>query len=648
MHRIYGHSTHQGLREPGSALLSAYSFYSFNSFYYQYDRTLGPDPLKNDLYRVSNPPDIASLTLHYKNMAPNDFNLYTTKRAARKEAWHGPGTEWNPFSKTTRRSSTFPAQLPDEEALTGYEDVGLRNVKTEDGPRSSASQAPFFTQQGGGAVEMQQLDKTPTNNDGRPSDPSTEETIVGRRSSRQPSVEEKARRRFLSRWTKKDREQVDGEEKKKGGIFKGKDLKHEPFTVRNQLQNTIFNSWINILLLAAPVGIALNYAKVNGIIIFVVNFIAIIPLAAMLSFATEEISLHVGESLGGLLNASFGNAVEMIVAIIALAKGEVLIVQTSLVGSILSNLLLVMGMCFFFGGLRREEQFFNQTVAQTAASLLALAIASVIVPTAFDLWSTTTDAPIAAISRGTSVILLVVYIGYLYFQLHTHATIFNEESQKVPMKPRKNALPQGAIAKSLAKAGGIGAGPGRANITERPPNDELINPNAHEEEEEEEEGPQLHILVAWATLAGCTAIIGLCAEFMVDSIGAITANGAVSEEFVGLILLPIVGNAAEHATAVTVACKDKMDLAIGVAVGSSMQVALFLIPLLVVIGWIMGNDAMNLSFDGFQVAVLFVAILLVNYLIGDGKSHWLEGMLLQCLYIIIAVCAWYYPATGVA
>ena len=119
---------------------------------------------------------------------------------------------------------------------------------------------------------------------------------------------------------------------------------------------------------------------------------------------------------------------------------------------------------------------------------------------------------------------------------------------------------------------------------------------------------------------------------MVDGISSITASG-VSVEFVGLILLPIVGNAAEHATAVTVACKDKMDLAIGVAVGSSMQVALFLIPLLIVIGWIMGNDCMTLSYDGFQVAVLFMAVLLVNYLISDGKSHWLEGLLLCCLYL---------------
>lgn len=355
------------------------------------------------------------------------------------------------------------------------------------------------------------------------------------------------------------------------------------------------------------------------------------------------------------------NAVEMIVAIIALAKGNVIVVQTSLIGSILSNLLLVMGMCFFFGGLRRREQFFNQTVAQTAASLLALAVGSVIIPTCFDKFTTTPVASVAALSRGTAVILLVVYCGYLYFQLSTHKDMFNEESQKVAVRPRKHTIPEGALAKGIVKAGGIGAGAGRPNLPQRLSNDELINPTAYEDVEEEAEMPQLHIAVAWATLAGATAIIGLCAEFMVDGISSITSSGTISVEFVGLILLPIVGNAAEHATAVTVACKDKMDLAIGVAVGSSMQVALFLIPLLVVIGWIMDNDDMGLSFDGFQVAVLFVAVLLVNYLIADGKvcfsltlhlalrantkkqSHWLEGMLLQCLYVVIAVCAFYYP-----
>lgn len=330
---------------------------------------------------------------------------------------------------------------------------------------------------------------------------------------------------------------------------------------------------------------------------------------------------------------------------------KVVIVQTSLIGSILSNLLLVMGMCFFFGGLRRQQQYFNTTVAQTAASLLALAVASIIVPTVFDHnTANTSDVDVPALSRGTAVITLVVYGAYLFFQLKTHQGVFNEESQKVAAKPfknhlrDKNALKEGAIAQGMVgPAGLIGAHGLRSDPEEL--KKMLLNPNPKAQdgengEEEEGEEPQLHFIVAIATLTISTVIIAFCAEFMVDSIDAVTKNGGLSEEFVGLILLPIVGNAAEHATAVTVAIKDKMDLAIGVAVGSSMQVALFLIPLLVIIGWGMGIEDMTLSFDIFQVAVLFVSVLLVNYLIADGKSHWLEGMLLICLYFIIAVCSW--------
>ncbi|PTB70756.1 Ca2+ transporter [Trichoderma citrinoviride] len=424
-------------------------------------------------------------------------------------------------------------------------------------------------------------------------------------------------------------------EKKKSGLIRHVQPK-EPFTVANQLQRTLLNSWINVLLVAAPVGIALNYIKsVDRIAVFVVNFIAIVPLAALLSFATEEIALRTGETLGGLLNATFGNAVELIVAVIALIDHKVAIVQTSLIGSILSNLLLVMGFCFFFGGLRRPEQYFNTTVAQTAASMLALAAASVIVPTVFDAAANTPTDKVAKLSRGTAVILLIVYAAYLAFQLGTHQAVFSEQSQKVPAKPWSSGSANHDIKQGLLLPGSVVT----RGIVNKEGEPKLVNP----EDDEEEEEPQLHFYVAVGLLAGATAIIALCAEFMVGSIDAITANGGLSEEFVGLILLPIVGNAAEHATAVTVAVKDKMDLAIGVAVGSSMQVALFLIPLLVVIGWGMGIEEMNLSFDTFQVAVMFVAVLLVNYLIGDGKSHWLEGWLLICLYAIIAVCAFWYP-----
>ncbi|KAK1754194.1 Sodium/calcium exchanger protein-domain-containing protein [Echria macrotheca] len=433
-----------------------------------------------------------------------------------------------------------------------------------------------------------------------------------------------------------------------------------PFTIGNQIHRTLLNSPINILLLSAPAGIALHLARVNGIAVFVVNFVAIIPLAALLSFATEEIALRTGEIVGGLLNASFGNAVELIVAIIALVKNNVRIVQTSLIGSILSNLLLVMGFCFFFGGLQRQEQHFNLTVAQTAASLLFLAAMSIIIPTVIDSWNNTTkshQSEVTQISRGISVILLLVYGAYLFFQLKTHAIVLKEESQQAVAQPsihikennKKLTLESGgaSIASSslssiapmsngdqqLSNPAGNQPQVGSANQSDR------IGNNDNDDVEE----PQLHFLVALFTLAASTAIIAICAEAMVSSIDDLTKGGIMSEEFIGLILLPIVGNAAEHATAVTVAIKNKMDLAVGVAVGSAIQVALLIIPLLVVIGWGMGKEQMSLSFDPFQAVVLFASVLLANYLICDGKSHWLEGMLLVCLYAIVSVGSWFYP-----
>lgn len=228
--------------------------------------------------------------------------------------------------------------------------------------------------------------------------------------------------------------------------------------------------------------------------------------------------------------------------------------------------------------------------------------------------------------------------------------MYSTPSPKV--EKRRQKPEEGSSVKNLAFMGGnLSATAGGSVGQEKPVR----------EPEEESETPQLSKWVALFTLAASTALVAICAEFMVDSINAITASGTPSRTFVGLILLPIVGNAAEHATAVTVACKDKMDLAIGVAVGSSMQIALLVIPFTVVLSWIIGPkgtpaESMNLAFDGFQIAVLFVAILLVNYLIQDGKSHWsvsssfratialtlsrLEGVLLQILYMIIAIAAW--------
>ena len=382
--------------------------------------------------------------------------------------------------------------------------------------------------------------------------------------------------------------------------------KHWPKpTVGSQLK-AVFASWINLMLVFVPIGIALKQVDgVNGIVVFIMNFLAIIPLAAMLSFATEELAIYVGETLGGLLNASFGNAVELIVSIIALAQKRIIIVQTSLVGSMLSNLLLVLGMCFFFGGLKRQEQFFNITVAQTASSLLALAIGSLIIPTAFRIFEDRATG-VAPLSRGTSVLLLITYACYLYFQLSTHATMYNEPSQKVPKK-QSGKKDSGDVLRGIATMGAGTAAVAGGTVNQQ----NLVH------EEEEEEVPQLTRLGALITLAGSTVLVAFCAEYMVSSIDDLTSGNKVTEEFVGLILLPIVGNAAEHATAVTVAIKDKMDLAIGVAVGSSLQIALLVFPLMVIIGWIgLGQpEQMTLNLDGFQVAVLFISIVLVNYLI---------------------------------
>ena len=305
-----------------------------------------------------------------------------------------------------------------------------------------------------------------------------------------------------------------------------------------------------------------------------------------------------------------------------------------------------MGMCFFFGGFNRVEQAFNITVAQTASSLLFLAVSSLILPTAFHAFSAAGEVGIAELSRGTSVLLLFVYGCYIFFQLKTHVEIFNKPSEKNERKEMKGAKKSAKKVKNMVKFRRKSVG---TEISDPgSPTDSKSGEKSGEQNGGEPE-PQLSLVTAICTLAGSTVLVALNAEYLVDSINAITCSGSgISKTFVGLILLPIVGNAAEHATAVTVAVKDKMDLAIGVAVGSSMQIALLVLPFTVVLGWIIGNEKtsnMTLLFDGFQIAVLFVAVLLVNYLIQDGKSHWLEGILLQILYIIIAVAAWYVRNT---
>lgn len=520
------------------------------------------------------------------------------------------------------------------------------------------------------------------------------------------------------------------------------------------------SSWVNMLLVFIPAGIAVHFARINPTIVFAMNAIAIIPLAGLLSFVTESVAHRLGDTWGALLNVSFGNAVELIIFIIALVKNQIRIVQASLVGSILANLLLILGMSFLIGGLRYQEQVYNSTVTQLSASLLCLAVLSLLIPTAFHASfneQRRADIAVLKVSRGTAVILLLVYVLYLLFQLKSHAYLYESTPQHIvdeeshpgilrrthsssspsvtslstggstSSKRLKRKNTKGRLSKEqpsktksdvdngehpLSMPTGIpnqrkGAldvpchgqastligrstfpqarpgGPHRlTSLTIRPPpvfrtktepllrkmssrraslpdtqhlrsasspqqglvvNERvdaglITDPDAASE-------PPLSKTASVFLLLGTTALVALCAEFMVGSINELVLKTPLNEAFVGLIILPIVGNAAEHVTAVTVAAKNKMDLAIGVAIGSSIQIAVFITPLVVIIGWILNKD-MPLYFTLFETMTLFVATFVVNFLVLDGRSNYLEGSLLCSAYIIIAVATFFFPSVS--
>ncbi|KAI0273436.1 Sodium/calcium exchanger protein-domain-containing protein [Gloeopeniophorella convolvens] len=382
----------------------------------------------------------------------------------------------------------------------------------------------------------------------------------------------------------------------------------------------IFGSWLNLLLILVPIATLAHYQNWDAPLRFGFSFVAIIPLAKLLGDATEQMSLSLGQTLAGLLNATFGNAVEIIVGITALLQGEVRIVQTSMLGSILSNLLLVLGCSFLAGGIYIHESEFQVTAAQTNASLMTLACITLVIPAAYhsakhivapppdgkgltawtDPLMSDMDADgqkgLLIISRGTAILLLGVYVAYLVFQLKTHATLF-------VAKPRDpEAGPDGTPA-------------------------------------EEEETPEMSVVAAGFGLLSVTVITSFVADFLVASIEETATRYNIPKTFIGLILLPIVANAAEHVTSVWMAMKNKMELTIGICVGSSIQIATFVVPFLVVIGWITGHE-LTLFFDDFETVAFFVSVLLVNLLIQDGKSNYMEGLMLITLYLVIALAFW--------
>ncbi|KIY73087.1 calcium/proton exchanger [Cylindrobasidium torrendii FP15055 ss-10] len=487
------------------------------------------------------------------------------------------------------------------------------------------------------------------------------------------------------------------------------------------LRSAATYSWINVLLVFNPISWALHYTHQTDGAVFAVALLGIIPLAGLLGHGTETIALFTGDALGGLINASLGNATEFIIAILLLVKCEIRVVQASLLGGLLSNLLLVTGMAFLVGGIRFSEQEFQQSAAQLNTSLMTLAVIALVLPTVFAIAIEQASGQeeerdiILEMSRGSAIILIFIYVSYMVFQLYSHSFLYNpgndvlldsprsstssdSSSEPQPAEPhptvkggKEPAITPAAVPSSSAPAdsashplhpqarrhnslpfgsraalgwGARQAPPLHPRVSEkqeeqqyRQAKERMLAMHQHDLEararipetiqEEEKESPDMCLPVAVGVLIAATGLTYLTAEALTDSLEGIGQTGAVSTEWLGLILLAIVGNAAEHVTAVFVAYRNKVDLALAVSVGSCIQIALFVIPILVLIGWI-ADKPLSLLFDPLEVVTLFLSVLLVRFATEDGRTHYMSGILLFGSYVLIAFSFWYYPQGGTA
>ncbi|KAJ7152024.1 calcium/proton exchanger [Mycena filopes] len=428
--------------------------------------------------------------------------------------------------------------------------------------------------------------------------------------------------------------------------------------------------WLSPFILVA---LLFGWVKVttNDVVIFIICFIAIIPLAKLLAFATDELSLRVGQSLAGFLNATLGNLVELLVAVQALGHCELGIVQSSLIGSMLSNLLLVLGMSCLVGGVKYSEQGFAAGAAQVNNSLLLVSAATVLLPAVYQAMSNksgtvataaATQAHILNISHAISIGMIVVYVAYVGFQLVTHKAMYRDDSPDITMSTRykKKEMPVTSVNLTTSEVRDS-RGSGSLRLRETTSTSSLqpvdLSPSRMNEPQSAEESPSApedeveHVkvngYVCFVLLGAVVACTARITNSLVGSIDGLTSSGVLSKEFVGIVLLPIAGNAAEHATAVISAGKNKLTLSMSVAVGSSIQIGFFVIPLIVVIGW-GKSKPMTLLFDPYEAACLFFAVLAVNSVVQDGKSNWLERAVLTVLYVVFAILFFFYAGVSPA
>lgn len=348
-----------------------------------------------------------------------------------------------------------------------------------------------------------------------------------------------------------------------------------------------------------PLAVALEIAHASPTLVFFIAAIGIVPTAALMGLATEELAAKSGPGIGGLLNVTFGNAPELIIALFALNAGLQEVVKASIVGSIIGNILLVLGAAMLVGGIKHQRQTFNAQAATIQSSMLFLAAAALVMPAIFELVEgqglpspnaefVDYGSTVENLSLAVAIVLIGTYVAGLFFSLKTHKDLFN------------------------------------------PP---------YAEEEEEGFGWSVRRSVAMLFIAGIA--VGVMSEVLVGSISEASESIGLSEFFIGVIIVAIVGNAAEHWVAILVAYKNKMDLAVNIAIGSSAQIALFVAPVLVIASFFIGVGPMPLVFNGFELGGILIAILVANVITQDGESNWFEGVQLLALYAILGISFFY-------
>jgi Ca2+:H+ antiporter len=342
-----------------------------------------------------------------------------------------------------------------------------------------------------------------------------------------------------------------------------------------------------VLLVFVPITVAANWVGASPVALFILSALAIVPLAKYIGESTEELATRTSPALGGLLSATFGNATELIIGLLALHAGLIEIVKASITGSVIGNLLLVLGLAMLAGGWKREKQTFNKTGILANGSTLFLATIALVMPAIFFQTAPQSSGTIVEdLSILVSIVLIAVYGATLFFSLHTHKHLYLEEAGKYE--------------------------------------------------------PRWSLQRAIITLCAATLAVAWISDVLVNSINPLVQQFGWSELFIGVIFIAVIGNAAENFSAILVALKNRMDLSLQISIGSATQISMFVAPVLVLAGLFLGQP-MNLIFNSFELVAMVLSVLIVNFIVADGESNWLEGVQLLAAYAIIAIAFFFHP-----